>query len=302
MPLAWLADMGVLPRRASLQSAIEQLYDQSRAVGHCHVFLDPQAGSPFGKKIAALDEKLAPRIHLRDPLFANEPQQAPLLLRLPLSESDLFEQLVAQAWQESTDPANPLRSVCGFFQSNASDASLVSRLGWALKLKVEGQGIYFRYFDPRVFLHLNRLLPADALATLLQGISTWSSFLWDGSLAVLEVPVLNSLGPIHLQLAAEQWQAFETIEHFNATQQLFFKQGLPFESSQTAELFVQVHGARALGLSIPNDTAQYLACSHHAVAPLSQHPAWPDVLMLLKQDVPLAEALAQLCDAALPAA
>jgi hypothetical protein len=126
--------------------------------------------------------------------------------------------------------------------------------------------------------------------------------LWDGSFAVQEIPESKSLSPIHLQLTAGQWQAFETIEHFNATQRLFAKQGLLFEPAQTAELFAQVHAARALGMLTPDDTAHYLACSHHAAAPMSRHPAWPDVLMLLKQEVPLAEALAQLCGASLPAA
>lgn len=284
------------------QSGVEQLYNQCRASGHCHVLLDPQAGSPFGEQIATLDEKLAPRVHLRDPMFAGSPQEAPLLLRLPLSELPLLEALAAHAQQEATALAHPLRSVCGFFQSTEPDALVATRLAWALGLQVERQGIYFRYFDPRVFLHLSRLLPADTLGHLLQGISTWSYFLWDGSLAVQKIPASNSLKPIHLQLTAAQWQAFETIEHFNATQRLFAKQGLPFEPAQAAELFAQVHAARALGLSTPDDTAHYLACNHHAASPLSQHPAWPDVLMLLQQEVPLAEALAQLCGASLPAA
>lgn len=281
------------------QTAVEQLYNQCRESGHCHVLLDPQAGSPFSKRIAALDEKLAPRVHLRDPLFANAPQEAPMLLRLPLSELPLLEALAAHAQQEA---ANPLRSVCGFFQSTEPDASVAARLGWALNLKVERQGIYFRYFDPRIFLHLSRLLPADTLGHLLRGISTWSYFLWDGSFAVQEIPESNSPKPIDLRLTSKQWQTFETIEHFNATQRLFAKHGLPFEPAQAAELFAQVHTARALGLSTPDDTAHYLACSHHAATPLSQHPAWPDVLMLLKQEVPLAEALAQLCGASLPTA
>jgi len=284
------------------QTAIEQLYNQCRESGHCHVLLDPQAGSPFSEKIAALDEKLAPRVHLRDPMFAGSPQEAPMLLRLPLSELPLLELLAVHAQQEATDPTSSPRSVCAFFQSTAPDASVASRLGWALNLKVERQGVYFRYFDPRVFLHLSHLLPADTLGHLLQGISAWSYFLWDGSLAVQAIPESNSPSPIHLQLTAGQWQAFETIEHFNATQRLFAKHGLPFEPARTIELFAQVHAAKALGLSTPDDTAHYLACSHHAAAPLSQHPAWPDVLMLLKQEVPLAEALAQLCSASLPAA
>jgi hypothetical protein len=32
---------------------------------------------------------------------------------------------------------------------------------------------------------------------------------------------------------------------------------------------------------------------------LSQHPAWPDVLAVIKQEVPMSEALAQLCGVSL---
>ncbi|MEO8154050.1 MAG: DUF4123 domain-containing protein [Rhizobacter sp.] len=289
-------------QRVQPEAAVEQLYNRCRESGHCHVLLDPQAGSPFSEQIAALAEKLAPHVHLRDQMFAGAPQEAPMLLRLPLSELPLLEALAVHAQQEATDPTNAPRSVCAFVQSSAPDAGVASRLGWALNLKVEGQGIYFRYFDPRVFLHLCHLLPADTLGHLLQGISTWSYFLWDGSFVVQEVPESNSPKPIDLRLTSKQWQTFESIEHFNATQRLFARQGLPFETAQVVDLFAKVRAAKALGLSTPDDTAHYLACSHLAASPLSRHPAWPDVLMLLKQEVPLAEALAQLCSVSLASA
>lgn len=285
-----------------LQNAVEKLYNQFREIGHCHVLLDPQAGSAFSEQIAALDETLAPRVHLRDPMFADAPREAPMVLRLPLSELPLLQALAAHAQQEATDPHNPMRSVCGFFQSTVSDERMAAQRAWALNLKVGRKGIYFRYFDPRVFVHLSRLLPGDTLGHLLRGISSWSCFLWDGSLAVQEVPESPPLRPSQLTLPPEQWDRFASIEHFNSTQRLFATLGLPFEPAQAAELFAEVHAARASGLSTPDDTAYYLACSRYAAAPLSQHPAWPDVLMLLKQEVPLVEALAQLCGTSLPAA
>lgn len=289
-------------QRMLLERAVEQLYNQCRESRHCHLLLDPQAGSPFNEQIAALDEKLAPRIHLRDPMFADAPHEAPMLLRLPLSELPLLEALADHAQREASEPNNPLRSVCGFFQSAEPEANLAARLAWALNVKVESQGIYFRYFDPRVFLHLPHLLPANTLGHLFRGISAWSYFLWNGSLTTQEIPEPETPRPMDLRLTAKQWHAFETIEHFNATQRLFAKHGFPFEPTRAAELFSRVHAARALGLSMPEDTAHYLACSRDAATPLAQHPAWPDVLLLLKQDVPFADALAQLCDAELPAA
>jgi hypothetical protein len=281
------------------QTVVEQLYNQCRGSGRCHVLLDPQAGSQFSEQIAALDEELAPRVHLRDPLFADAPQEAPLLLSLPLSEMPLLESMAAHAQQEATDPNTTTRSVCGFLQSTLPNAQLARRLAWALDLKVDHRNIYFRYFDPRVFRHLARLMAGDTFGHLLQGVASWSYFLWDGSLAVQEIPESRLPRPFSLGLTLTQWQSFETVEHFNAAQRLFARNGLRFEPAQTADLFEQVQAARAWGLLTPDDTAYFLACSHQAAAPLSQHPTWPDVLALLKREVPLAEALAQLCGVSL---
>ena len=284
------------------QTVVEQLYNQCRESGHCHVLLDPQAGAPFSDHIAALDKDLAPRIHLRDPLFAETPEDAPLLLTLPVSELPFIEALATQAQQEAVDLSSSTRSICGFLQSPLSVKQLAQRLTRALDLKVNSAGIYFRYFDPRVFHHIPRLLPQATFGRMLQGVSSWSYFLWDGALAVEDIPASSVLNADSLRLGSEQWQAFQTIEHFNATQRLFAQRRLPFEPNQTAEIFEQVNAARALGFTSPDDTAYYLACSHQALAPLSQHAAWPDVMALLKQDVPLREALAHLCGVSLTSA
>jgi hypothetical protein len=277
------------------QTVAEQLYNQCREAGHCHVLLDPQAGSPFSDQISALDKDLAPRIHLRDPLFAQTPEEAPLLLSLPLSELPFIEALAAHAQQEAVDLSSSTRSVCGFLQSPLPVTQLAPRLARALDLKVDGEGIYFRYFDPRVFHHMRRLLPEAAFGRMLHGVSRWSYFMWDGSLAVQDMPASSVSSTGGLRLAADQWQPFQTIEHFNATQRLFAQRGMQFKPSQTVEFFAQVHAARALGLVSPDDAAYYVACSHRAASPLSQHAAWPDVMALLKQEVPLREAVAHLC-------
>lgn len=285
----------------SLRTAIEKLYIQQREIGHCHVLCDPQAGEAFAEWLASLDEEDASRIFLRDPLFADAPKRAPVLLRLPLSRLPLVEELMLRAQEEATDPHNLLRSVCAFIQSALPDETLAARLTQALDVKVDGQGIYFRYFDPRVFHHMAHLMPDDAFGHLFRGIATWSYFLWDGNLAVQQIPQSHAASGF-LRLTSQEWHPFDTIEHFNATQRLFARQGLRFEPARTVEFFSQVHAARSLGLPAPDDTAYYLACSGHSVTPLAQHPAWPDVVALTRQDVPLAEALAHLCGVSLPAA
>lgn len=279
-------------------AAIEQLYNQCRGAGHSYVLLDPQAGTPFDDRIAALDADTAPHVFLCDALFADAPQQAPMLVRLPGSELTLLEAMAACAHREATDIPSGPRTVCAFIQSQLPIAQLAARLAWALNLKVDnGGGVYFRYFDPRVFHHLRHLLPDDTRGHVLSGVDTWSCLLWDGSFAVQHAPVAALSRPRQLRLPLKEWQRFETVEHFNATQRLFAELGLDFLPAQTTQLFEEVHAARTLlGRPTAEDTAHYLACSRQRGAAPAEHPAWPDVVELLAQDVPLAEALQQLCD------
>jgi hypothetical protein len=281
------------------QSFVERLYNEFREAGYCHVLLDPQAGSPFEGEIAALDSKQAPRFHLRDAVFADAPEQAPLLLSLPLSELQLVEAFAAHAQQEAADPNATTRSVCAFIRSDLPVAQLARRLADALDLKVESRAVYFRYFDPRVFHHVPRLVPGKQFGGMLHGISSWSYFLWDGRLDVQEIPRSEGSLLMGVRLTSEQWQAFEAVEHFNAAQRLFAKHGLRFEPKQTEDMFRKVQAAMSSGLSSPADTAYYVACSLQASEPLSRHPSWPDVLTLVQREVPLADALEQLCSISL---
>ena len=278
-----------------LQAAIDQLYRQCREFGHCAVLLDTQAGTPLPDSVARLDEGCVPRLFLRDPLFANAPTEAPMLLRVPAREFLLIEELATLAQKEATDPHRSLRSICAFIASDLSGVQLATRLARALDLRVEGRSFYFRYFDPRVFHHLPHLIAPPGLGCLLRGVAQWSYFLWDGSLLVRQIPECGPSMPDRPNLTIREWQMFETIEHFNATQRLFARQGLRFEPTQTLDLFGLVHAARSLGIRAPEDTAYYLACSHHLPEALSRHPAWPSVMELLAQEAPLADALAHLC-------
>lgn len=276
-------------------SVMERLYNEFREAGHCHVLIDPQAGSPFEDEIAALDCKLAPRFNLPDPVFADAPEQGPLLLSLPLSELPLVEALAAHAQQEAMDPDATTRSVCAFVKSDLPVAQLTRRLADALDLKVERRAVYFRYFDPRVFHHLPRLLPSKQYGEMLHGISSWSYFLWDGSLSVQKIPRSEGARLMGVRLTSEQWQPFEAVEHFNAAQRMCAKHGLPFEPKQTEDMFRKIQAAMVSGLVSPADTAYYVACNLQASESLSLHSSWPDVLAVLQQEVPLAEALQQLC-------
>lgn len=282
-----------------LTDAVTQLYIQSRESGYCDVLLDPLAGFPLKDQIEALDERVAPRTYLADPLFKESPQDAPFLLRVPVGEWSLLEAFVAVAQQEAILPGNTLRSVCGFLQSPLSMAQLAKSLTRALDLRVESRGMYFRYFDPRIFHHLPRLLPSHRLGSLLTGVTRWSYCIWDGSMVMQDIPAGPSIATWRVQLTQQQWQAFEAIEHFNATQKLFLQCGLPFIPAQIAALFAQVQTAIASGLRTPTDVAYYLACCQQNVSPLAQHPAWSEVLTLVQAEVPLADALKQRCGVAL---
>lgn len=278
-------------------TVFERLYSLCRETGCCHVLIDPQAGSLLGE--AVLNQDHIPRFHLSDPLFANAPEQAPVLLRLPLSEFPLIEALAVQAQYEATDPDNPMRSVCAFIQARVPTAQLVRRLSAALDLRVDQRGIYFRYFDPRVFHHMERLLHADSLGPMLNGVSSWAYFLWDGSLGEQHIPQVPPTFSRGVRMTPQQWQMFESIEHFNAAQRLFSRNGLTFDPAQTEAHFSKVHAARQCGLKSPEDAAYYLACTSQSPQPPTQHPAWPEVLTMLEHDMPLPQALSTLCGVSL---
>lgn len=289
------ADMASAELSVSLQAASETLYALSREQGYCDVLFDPIAVHGVVDKIA-IDATLAPRHWLKDELFDESPTLAPCLVRLPLTHWDEVDVLLKQAQEEATDPECNVRSVCGFLISKADSKTLSNTLSRALDIRVQARKMYFRYFDPRTMHHLGRLLSVSELGNLLRGVTQWCHFAWDGQLSVHVIPTPEHLALPPLRLTSQQWQAFEAIEHFNAVQHTFAQLELPFTPQDTRLWFRCVQDAMALGISKPTDTAHYLACTRGHGQAVNQHPRWPEVLAMLRSDVPLATALEQLCN------
>lgn len=276
---------------------LDLLYQLIRAQGHLTVVLDPLALSPTWDFLAQLERHEVPHQYLKDPLFEDRPQDAPLLTQIGLSNWPILESMVEQAKFEATRPGVTPRSVCGFVESSLSLQSLAVILQKALDLRVEQQSIYFRYFDPRTFFHLPRLIAPPALATMLRGISSWSHFLWNGQLHrhVLPTQSLPSLTQRRLKLTTEQWRPFTAIEHFNACQGLFSMLDLPYSPESVELRFEQVRQAIEQGLTKPEDTAYFLACCEVTGTNLAQHAKWDQVLSAIQAEVPFADAIEQLC-------
>lgn len=278
------------------QSAI--FYNFVRAQGHCDVLLDPLAQPPCLDRIDALCADIAPRQHLRDPFFDERPTSAPLLVRLPLSEMALLDELMAHAFEQATSASDPLRGVCGFLRSTLPHAVLAARLSRSLNLQVGPSKIYFRFFDPRIVHHMPRLLPPALHAETLCGVTHWAYPSWEGTIEIQQVPHRDphSRAPSGaLRMQPDLWRRFGAIEHFNAVVRTFLQHELPCPVADTAMLFAQVEAALATGLTEANDVGYYLACCKSLDEQVSRHEAWPAVLTLVRAEVPLADALRAHC-------
>lgn len=291
-----------LPHVDPSSAPLDQLYQQIRADGQLAVIIDPLALDSTWDVLAQLATEQVPHLHLKDPLFKERPQSAPLLASLNQSNWSLLERLTGKAHLEAVLPGLTPRSVCGFIESPLPLNRLAVVLQKALDARVGNQSIYFRYFDPRIFFHLPRLLSSDRLAALLHGVSSWSCFDWSGRLHRHVLPALASTQLVQreLRLTEKQWWPFTVIEHFNASQMLFAMHHMPFSPDSAERRFAQVCRAVELGLTKPEDVAYFLACCESSGTDLSQHAQWEMALNATQADVPLADAIEQLCAISLP--
>lgn len=269
----------------------EALYNYAREARQCDVMVDPTAGEEWADCLKNIPVHELSRIQLEHEYYAKVSEQAPVVVRVPLKHFDVLDALAGLAAEQATDPTHQTRSVCAFIQSELPLDQLARRLETNLSLRVGGQKIYFRYFDPRVMHHLPTLLAPNALD--LRGISGWGYFTWNGEW-VVHTPPADATGRYPgtvLRLTEEQWRPFEAIEHFNATVAAFVGAGLPCPCGETDRLRRTVSATRALGIAEPEDVATYLLRSRQLGYPIAQHPRWSDAHKLLSKGVPLPDAL-----------
>lgn len=248
------------------------LYGHLRELKHCDILIDRMAGYPLQDEVKELDPKLVQFCTLLDPIFADSPEQAPLLVRLPHSESELIEKFLEHALAVSRDPNIETRAICAFLFSPLEQATLGKRLTRQLNAKVQSFGnIYFRYFDPRVTHHLPRILSAEQLAGILHGVQRWGYVSWTGQFNVIQEPSVTEF-PSLPAFTSRQWEAMERIEAINTSLRMLRSVGVILNDESDLRIEAQLVKAKSAGLLTASDLATYAAYSIKFGAEFTQHP------------------------------
>ncbi|GGY31214.1 DUF4123 domain-containing protein [Pseudoduganella albidiflava] len=272
----------------------ELLYRTLRDQQYCDVLVDRMAGFPFRDEIVALADSVAPRRALADPIFEESPDQAPLLVRLPVGEIALIEQILAQALADADSPAVQTRPICAFVFSQLGLDRLAAHLTRSMNLRVEGQGnIYFRFFDPRVAHHLARILTPEQLAGIFPGVRHWAYVDPAGRLRIAD----HAAAPPGLfapTLTAAQWQELARIEAFNLAVRLLRQAGHLLDDGTEQDIHHALRAAQAAGLASSADQATYAAWSvAHGDAFRSRPDLAASIGTAVDNGIPLADVLEQ---------
>lgn len=267
----------------------DALYAALRHGVHVDVLIDPLADDEWRELDGAqsLDtERVWP---LHDSIFEERPEQAPTLLRLPLSRYEAVEAWLTQAEREALETAPSAKLVCAFVVSDEPLAELGRKLTRRLNAQALGRALYFRYFDPRVFQHLAGVLTPEQWAYLLPTTIQWSYVDGSGQLVTHEAG-LREHPPVHaLRFDADQWFAIESIEHFNVTRHTLLQRDIDCPPTQTSILLKRVMAARRGGLSEPADVAHYVLVSTLLGKELDTQLPWDQVLDAVAKGARLAE-------------
>ena len=277
-----------------IESAHETLYRHLRTQPYCDILIDRMAWG-------GLDETLDGWAHtgesvaLRDPMFDAMSEQSPLLLRLPRTDLKLTEHLLERARTDALT-AGSSRSVCAFIFSLTPLARLVNQLSRLLNAHMEGFGsIYFRYFDPRVWPHLQRIATPTQLHGLFGDIDSWLSMDWHGRLQVSpRPPAPEAPEPVsrhhHAHYSAAQWQQIERIETVNLILQRLQGAGIALPDLARADKTVATAAAQ---LESQTDQVAYSAYALARGTAFTEHPRLPEALKLAREhDIPLADVIA----------
>ena len=277
-----------------IDSAHEILYRQLRVQRQCDVLIDRMASADLDETLAGWSHT-GESIALCDPLFDAMPDSSPLLLRLPFADLQLIEYLLERAQTEAAT-GSPARSVCAFIFTAAPLTRLAKHLSAHLNAQMEGFGaIYFRYFDPRVWPHVQRIATPGQRHRLFGDIDMWLSMDWSGQLQTVTPPVLPNVDQPDSALAqpsysAAQWQQIERIETVNLSLQRLKQTGVELPRLAHADEIVAT-AARLLELQADQVTYSVHALMHGTT--FTGHKHLPELLKLAREhDIPLADVFA----------
>jgi hypothetical protein len=267
----------------------DALYSASKAHGHIDILIDPMAHEDWEQLDAATLLDPANISPLHDKIFAENKSLAPTLLRVPHGRFESVEAWLEISQDEARSSLPTPRLVCAFISVDTPLHRLNSDLSQPLTAQVDRQALYFRYFDPRVFHHLSRLLTSEQWAFLLPASLQWRHVCWNGQLVTNQSAEAARIKSHGLLFDAQQWASIESIEHFNATLCAFRRHGLGHPTREDAVLFGRVVSARQAGLKTPEDVAHYILVSTMMAQELSTQLPWDQLLAALSNGAKLAE-------------
>lgn len=276
-----------------LTSAHDTLYRHLRVEPHCDILIDRMAAADLGDELTIWQNR-GESVALSDTLFATMPEQSPLLLRLTLDDIELTEQLLDRTQTEAMT-GSPTRSVCAFLFSHAPLAQLAKHLSTHLNAYMEGFGaIYFRYFDPRVWPHLQRIATPIQMHHLFGDLSAWLCMDSQGRLQTYTRPPEPHLAEvtsprIRPTYSAAQWQQIERIETVNLTLQRLQQSGIPLPELARADEAVAVAATR---VDAQGDQVTYSAYALAHGRTFTEHKQLAEALRLAHEhDIPLADVI-----------
>ena len=258
-----------------------------------YLLLDRHTEHPLKESIAALPDADTISLPLKDALFKDNPDQSPLLICLHNQQPahlQVLEQSITLALGQ-TKQAGSLRSVCAWIISAAAPQQLQNSLSEKLLAHWPGsQGIYLRYFDPRVMPNLMRILPPNQQIQLLGKVDAWCQLGRDGQW-VSYSPAHNfdnsnttsvTLRNGTLRPGAPHAQAIDRIELVNLTAAQLASLGQSVPHSQDAAIDAALLAAHKLGIRQDEDTVAY---AWRAVLHKSAFTAHPALLEVIAQSI-----------------
>lgn len=266
------------------------------------VLIDPILGDPmpelnFGHAIPIS------RLRVRHDDMAKE--DAPYLLRVGKEEA--HERLVAQTirialaeQQASLDDAPSARSVCAWLFIQEGDlfklTEALSRLSVVAGFGDPSKASIFRFWDPRVFQHLARILGRQDFEGFL-GSNVAAQWVWLGSDGQLKEHTFK--GGAAWRPSSAQWQALSRIEDLN--QCLLFSEAYasPDPSARIHELDGALQRANELQCRESVDRITYALLAQSLGGSFEHHPLMLELFKQLASEGVSFAALAEAVDQSL---
>ncbi|NMY13173.1 DUF4123 domain-containing protein [Pseudomonas veronii] len=216
--------------------------------------------------------------YLKHSDFAEQPQKAPVLVRLEGRHDDLLDASVDLAIQQTMTSDCRLRQVAGWLSSSLSPQRLASLLSSKLKL-LHGNGkARLRFYDPRVMAQLSVVFDKPQLMQLQSGVEQWI-YLDEG--AQLQQTVYPSLAPISrapFLASAEQWSALKQVEVVNSAVHMLRTLGCAYEPDWITQITLLIRRAVEQGFTGQVEQATYAVFGVWLHRSFDQHPRIRQVL------------------------